>query len=112
MTHDGLPIVAAIPPIENSTNAGTPDAIQNASFQPMALFRLPPPLSLCVAIGVVPICCITPVRRAVIAPQEYFFPATFSRAFTSLVNRGLRQVAHQLPVRKYYCMPFLLFERG
>jgi hypothetical protein len=31
--HDGEPTVAAIPPIEKSTNAGTPAATQKAPFQ-------------------------------------------------------------------------------
>jgi hypothetical protein len=30
--------------MENSTSAGTPDAIQKASFQPIDLCKLPPPL--------------------------------------------------------------------
>ena len=35
MIHDGLPTVAAIEPIENSTSAGTPLATQNAPAQPI-----------------------------------------------------------------------------
>jgi hypothetical protein len=34
---DGVPTVAAMPPIEKRTRAGTPLATQNASFQPMTL---------------------------------------------------------------------------
>jgi len=33
ISHDGLPTVAAIEPIENSTSAGTPLATQNAPTQ-------------------------------------------------------------------------------
>ena len=33
---EGVPTVAAMPPIENSTSAGTPLATQKASFQSIA----------------------------------------------------------------------------
>ena len=34
---DGVPTVAAMPPMEKRTSAGTPLATQNASFQLMTL---------------------------------------------------------------------------
>src|SRR4051812_20093093 len=39
-SHDALPTVAAMPPIENSTSAGTPLATQNAPVQ--SIFRCRP----------------------------------------------------------------------
>ncbi len=60
-THEGLPTVAAMPPIENRTSAGTPLAIQNASFHPIVRWSsptpaaaLPTPLSVVTVIAFLP----------------------------------------------------------
>nr|WP_243405140.1 hypothetical protein [Pelagivirga sediminicola] len=102
ITHDGLPMVAAIPPIENSTSAGTPDAIQKASFHPIALCRLPDPDSFVALIHLSPLLaflCIGKAAMWVVCPSGIFYYRALTVFFCvlSIIDRPLGRPSFAKP---------------